>query len=174
MATLQIIEAVVDRLKRQIQTLAVENFPDKPSEYRLNHPNGALLVSYAGSHFGEIEGVGTVVQRQTITLSITVVMRLPNGSEGAVDVLDKVRAALIGFKPPDCHRKMWALNERFLDESAGIWQYALDMNTESILIEVVEDEPGALLTNLTMQDEYGRNEIRKMSDGTIIKEEFSL
>jgi hypothetical protein len=38
MATLHIIESVVDRLKKQIPKLAVENFPDKPSEYRLNHP----------------------------------------------------------------------------------------------------------------------------------------
>jgi hypothetical protein len=38
-----------------------------------------------------------VVQRQIITLSITVVMRLLNGSEGAIEVLDKVRAVLIGF-----------------------------------------------------------------------------
>jgi hypothetical protein len=174
MATLHIIESVVDQLKIQIPKLAVENFPDKPSEYRLNHPKGALLVSYAGSRFGETEDVGMVVQRQIITLSITVVMRLLNGSEGAIEVLDKVRAVLIGFKPPGCRRKIWAVNEKFLGESAGIWQYALDVNTESILIEADEVEPGALLTTITTQDEYNRNEISKMSDGTINKEESSV
>jgi hypothetical protein len=43
-----------------------------------------------------------------------------------------------------------------------------------MLIEADEVEPGALLTTITTQDEYNRNEISKMSDGTINKEESSV
>ena len=37
--TLQIIDAVVERLKVKLPQLAVEYFPDRPAEYRLNHPS---------------------------------------------------------------------------------------------------------------------------------------
>ncbi|WP_308170863.1 Gp37 family protein [Ralstonia syzygii] len=44
--TLHIIDALVARLKAKLPQLAVEYFPDKPADYRLNHPKGALLVSF--------------------------------------------------------------------------------------------------------------------------------
>ncbi len=132
--TLQIIDAVVDRLKVKLPQLAVEYFPDRPAEYRLNHPRGALLVSYPGSQFGDTVDVTCIAQPRTVKLSVTVLLRQLNGRGGAVDVVDDVRRALVGWRPPDC-RKVWAVSEKFLGESAGIWQYVVDMATESMLVE---------------------------------------
>lgn len=162
------------RLEKQVPKMAVESFPERPSEYRLNHPRGALLVSYAGGRFGAPDDVGIVVQSRTITLSITVVMRQLNGNGGAVDVLDQVRHALTGFKPPNCRRKMWAVSEKFLGESAGLWQYALDMNTEGVLVEDSDGDQGPRLTHTTTQDSFNQGNIRKAPDGTIFKEESTV
>ncbi|EKY7025774.1 hypothetical protein QFI32_005337, partial [Escherichia coli] len=51
MNVLPVLDAVLARLREKLPQLQVEYFPEKPAEYRLNHPAGALLVSYAGSRF---------------------------------------------------------------------------------------------------------------------------
>lgn len=149
--TLQIIDAVKARLTTLMPGLAVEYFPERPDEYRLNHPKGALLVSYLGSQFGEADDVGAVIQERTVKLTVTVVLRQLNGKNGAVDLLDTVRLALVGFKPPHCS-KTRALSEKFLGESAGIWQYALDVATETVQVEDVQVGTDPLLTLVNYEE----------------------
>ena len=149
--TLQIIDAVVGRLKVKIPQLAVEFFPDRPSEYRLNHPKGALLVSYPGSKFGDPIDITYVAQPRDVKLSVTVVMRQLNGRGGAVDVVDTVRQVLVGWRPPDC-KKARAGPDTFLGETAGLWQYAVDFSAETMLVEDTEGESGPLLTEVTYEE----------------------
>lgn len=149
--TLQIIDAVVGRLRVKIPQLVVEYFPDRPAEYRLNHPKGALLVSYLGSQFDTTVDVTHIAQPRTVKLSVTVILRQLNGKGGAVDVVDAVRLALVGFRPPDC-RKVWALSEKFLGETAGLWQYAVDVATESMLVEDADVNTETPLTQVTYEE----------------------
>ncbi|KVJ19552.1 Gp37 family protein, partial [Enterobacter asburiae] len=121
MNVLPVIDAVVARLKEKLPTLAVEYFPEKPAEYRLNHPKGALLVSYAGSRFDKPNDTSAVIQAQTIQLCVTVVFRQLNGKQGAVDVLDVVRRILGGYTPPNCRRRIWLTREVFIGEVKGLW-----------------------------------------------------
>lgn len=150
--TLQIIDSIVERLKLKIPQLAVEYFPDRLSEYRLNHPKGALLVSYLGSRFDPTVDVTFIAQPRTVNVSVTVILRQLNGRGGAVDVVDLVRMALVGFRPVDC-RKVWAVSEKFLGETAGLWQYAVDLATESVLVEDAEVNTEKTLTVVTYQEE---------------------
>lgn len=152
MRTLPIIDAVVARLKIKLPHLAVEYFPEKPADYRLNHARGALLLSYAGSQFAETVDVRYVCQPQTLKLSITVIVRQLNGRGGAVDVLDALRLSIIGYKPPNCRRKIWALSEKFLGENAGLWQYALDIATETMLMEDSDLDTEVSLRKITHQE----------------------
>ena len=149
--TLTIIDAVVARLKAAFPDLAVEYFPDKPAEYRLNHPRGALLVSYLGSQFDTTVDVTYIAQPRTVKLSVTVILRQLNGRGGAVDVVDAVRQALVGFRPPDC-RKVWAMSEKFLGETAGLWQYAVDVATEAMLVEDADVNTETPLTLVTYEE----------------------
>lgn len=150
--TLQIIDAVVKRLAMKLPHLAAEYFPDKPSEYRLNHPKGALLVSYLGSQFDKTVDVTYIAQPRTVKLSVTVILRQLNGKGGAVDVVDLVRAALVGFRPPDC-RKVWAVSEKFLGETAGLWQYAVDVASEAMLVEDADVNTETPLTEVTYEED---------------------
>jgi hypothetical protein len=147
-ATLDIIGAVVDRLKARRPELAVEFFPEKPSEYRLNHPKGALLVSYAGSRFGALADTGFVAQKRDIRLTITVVMRQLNGRGGAVEAVDAAREALFCWRPPDC-QGLRLVAEQFLGETANLWQYALDLTCEAIIVDAAEPEALPVLTKIT-------------------------
>lgn len=149
--TLQIIDAVVERLRAKLPALAVEYFPEQPADYRLNHPRGALLVSYAGSQFGDTVDTAVIAQPRTVKLSITVVLRQLNGRGGAVDVLDLVRLTLVGFRPPDC-RKARVVSEKFLGESAGLWQYAVDFSAEAMQVEDAEGTTEPLLTEVTYEE----------------------
>lgn len=172
--TLTIIDAVVARLKDRMPDLAVEYFPDKPSEYRLNHPRGALLVSYLGAKYQEPIDTSAVVQPATIKLTVTATLRQLNGKDGAVAVLTRLRSALIGYKPPNCRRKVWALAEQFLGETAGIWQYAMDVATEAIVVEDEDVDTGPALNHITTADSINRGETYKTPDGTIFQEEFTV
>ena len=172
--TLIIIDAVVARLKDRIPDLAVEYFPDKPAEYRLNHPKGALLVSYLGAKYQEPIDTSAVVQPATIRLTVTATLRQLNGKDGAVAVLTRLRSALVGYKPPNCRRKVWATAEQFLGETAGIWQYAMDVATEAIVVEDEEVDNEPPLIHITSEDSFNRGETYKASDGAIIQEEFNV
>ena len=62
MNVLPVLDAVLTRLREKLPQLQVEYFPEKPAEYRLNHPVGALLVSYAGSRFDKPNDIGAVLR----------------------------------------------------------------------------------------------------------------
>lgn len=151
--TTEILDAVVARLARAVPAVATEYFPEKPETYRLNHPVGALLLSYAGSVYGKQLDTTAVIQPRVLTLSVTVILRQLNGRAGAVDVLDDARQALLGFKPPDCRRRMWAIGEKFLGETAGLWQYALEMATEAVVVQEDETADSPLLSGVIYKDE---------------------
>ena len=42
---------IIERLKSKIKDVQVQGFPEKPSEFRLIHPIGALLVHYQGASY---------------------------------------------------------------------------------------------------------------------------
>lgn len=152
MPVLPVIDALVAHLQTDFPHFQVDYFPQKPAEFRLNHPTGALLVSYAGSRFDKPQALGAVIQTQTLSLCVTVVFRQLNGKQGALAVLDALRQTLGGLELPHCRRGLWLTRESFLGESQGLWQYALDMSTESLFIEDAPLPDGALLTHVNHEE----------------------
>ncbi|AXE34011.1 Gp37 family protein [Chromobacterium phragmitis] len=150
--TVEIIDALVARLQARLPGLLVEYFPERPAEYRLNHPAGALLVSYLGSQFAAPVDAGIVAQPRTLKLSVTVVLRQLNGRTGAVAVLDDVRRALVGYRLPDC-RKLQATAERFLGQTSGLWQYAVDLATQGMQIEEDDAADSPILTQVNHEEQ---------------------
>ncbi|KVN76034.1 hypothetical protein WL05_01825 [Burkholderia ubonensis] len=150
--TLEMVDAIVARLRVKLPALAAEYFPERPDDYRLNHAVGALLVSYPGSQYDATVDTAVVVQPRRVKFAVAVVLRQLNGRGGAIDVLDHVRAALVGFRPPDC-RKLVAISDKFLGESAGLWQYVIEFSAETVIVEDAEPNDGPLLTDITYQEE---------------------
>ena len=107
--TNEILEAVRSRLEEL--PLSAEFWPEEEKEYRLNHPVGAALVGYAGATY-DSRDTFAVIQRRELTLPVILVFRQLNGPDGAVDMLDRIRALLTGFRPPDCG-KLHMQSERF-------------------------------------------------------------
>ena len=127
-ATRPVIDAVVEHLQTAIPWVIVEVFPERPSEYQFIHPTGAILVGYGGSKFTDLEHLGNIAQQRDMTLVLTVIGRL----------------AIVGFRPPNC-LPCHLLQERFLNEDAGAWQYELTVQTETQQVEVCKPNTNPLL-----------------------------
>lgn len=137
MNILEIEQAIIERLKLKIDGIPVEPYPDKPSEYRLLHARGALLVRYVGSDFSPPLPTDIVVQDRDVDFDVVVVMRHLTGHDGIYEMLDSVRMALTGFKPLGCSQ-MYPTSEKFVSEENGIWQYAVTFRTRTQHIQRIE------------------------------------
>ncbi len=117
-------QSIIDRLKEQIGGIPVEAFPEKPSEYRLRHANGVLLVVYRGSKYSDSQGAGVTVQARQQEWDVVIVSRNLRSHTSAYDLLDQVRAALSGYRPVTAE-VMVPVREAFINEVNGIWQYGI-------------------------------------------------
>lgn len=135
--TNEILEAVRSRLAEL--PLSAEFWPEEEKEYRLNHPVGAALVGYAGATYVPSRDTFAVIQRRELTLPVILVFRQLNGRDGAVDMLDRVRALLVGFRPPDCG-KLHMRSERFAGQASRLWWYELTLTCAGLLVEATQTE----------------------------------
>lgn len=146
-ATRPIIEAVAAHLQQKIAWVQVDIFPERPADYQFIHPTGAVLVGYQSSKFTAIEGLGTIAQQRDLTLHLTIIGAHLHGDDGALAILDEVRLAIVGFKPPNC-LPCSLLQERFLSEDAGAWQYELTVQTTTQQVQVCQPENLPVFTQM--------------------------
>ncbi len=125
--------SIIDKLKTHFPEVLVEGFPDKPSEFILLHPIGALLVHYQGSNYSNSAALGYIVQDNKKEFSITIVTRNLRANQGAYEYLDKVKSILTGFQVDEC-TKLMPTKDFFISENGGIWQYGINftLNTTNI------------------------------------------
>lgn len=135
-ATLPILTALRDHLQAALPEYEVALFPDRPDGYRFIHPKGAVLIGYQGSKFTRLESLGMIAQQRDLTLNLTVFGRGVHHDGAALDLLDALRLAVVGYRPPDC-QPCHLLSEGFLAEDGGAWQYQLLMQTETQQVEAV-------------------------------------
>lgn len=138
-ATLPILEELRQRIFDQTSLFSVELFPDNPEDYRLNAEDGAILIQYLGSEFASSDSTSIVQQRRTLDIAITVLARSQHNEYGALQVLDAVRLAVMGFRPQQCS-PIYFVKEEWLGSESGIWQYQLIIRTYSHEVQVYEKQ----------------------------------
>lgn len=148
--TNEILESVRARLAEL--PLSAEFWPEEEKEYRLNHPVGAALVGYAGASYGPSRDTFAVIQTREITLAVILVFRQLNGPDGAVDMVDRIRSFLTGFRPPDCG-KLHMKSERFAGQASRLWWYELTLTCAGVLVEAMEEEDLPVLTDIDFEGE---------------------
>jgi len=134
----EIENQIIERINSKINDLHIQGFPEKPSEFRLTHPKGAILVHYQGGNYSESKSLGYMVQDKKLEFSVTVVTKNLRSHEGSYFYLDKVRQILTGYRPDNCS-KMQPIKEDFLSEDNGIWQYSINFSLTTPTIEETED-----------------------------------
>ena len=142
---------IASRLQAEFPDLAVEPFPDDPEEYRLNSPIGALLVRYHGAKYGDATDVHVMAQEKSAAVEITLVFRRLDGKEGVYHHLDAVRAALTGFVPEGWER-LRPLAEEFVFQQGGLWRYAMDFVTQTVVMEILPPDNAPVLTQVQYVD----------------------
>ena len=151
-ATLPILTALQNHLQTALPGYEVALFPDRPEAYRFIHPKGAVLIGYQGSKFTRLESLGMMAQQRDITLNLTVFGRGLHHDGAALDLLDALRLALVGYTPPNC-LPCHLLAEVFLSEDAGAWQYQLTAQTETQQVEqITQPDLAKFIQARTRQD----------------------
>lgn len=132
-ATQTLIDQTLAQVQAALPELEASLFPAVPTTFRLNHPLGAVLLAYPGSTSGGPMLMGRVEQERTVRLGFTLVTRQLWGNDGAATLLDRLRAALVGWRPADCE-PVYAVNDRLLQEDAGLWWYSAEFACVTRLI----------------------------------------
>lgn len=83
--------AIVDKIGIDIPEYIAELFPDDPKNYNMIHPNGALLVSYAGSTYNGKSGNQQV---RLMSYEVTIISKNLNGNLGVDAMVDRVRQSV--------------------------------------------------------------------------------
>lgn len=130
----EIENSIIEQLKKSFPEVLVEGFPDKPSEFILLHPIGALLVHYQGSNYTNSSALAYVNQENKKEFSITIVTRFLRHNQGAYEYLDKVKSVLTGFEPKGCS-KLLPIKDFFISEKSGIWQYGINFSLTTTNIQ---------------------------------------
>ncbi|TGY49589.1 hypothetical protein E5343_06285 [Rodentibacter caecimuris] len=133
-ATLPILESIRQRIESETKRFSIELFPDDLEHYNLTDEFGAVLVQYAGSRFESLDSTDIIQQRRKVFVALTVIARSQHDDTGALDMLDQVRLAVVGFKPTNC-TACHLISEEFAGEDRGLWQYQLIIQTETWQVE---------------------------------------
>lgn len=146
-ATKPILDSILAHLQATLPKYAVQLFPDHPAQYRFVHPLGAVLIGYQSSEFKDLRDVDLIAQERCMVLHFTVFGRGLHGDGAALDLLDALRLAIVGFRPVNAE-PIHLLGERFLSETAGAWQYELRAQTETMQIKNRTATPKPVLTEV--------------------------
>ena len=91
--------------------------------------------------FKRLQALGTyfadwldIVQDNKKEFSITIVTRNLRANQGAYEYLDKVKAALTGFRVDEC-TKLMPTKDFFISENGGIWQYGINFSLTTTNIQ---------------------------------------
>ena len=128
--------AIIEQLQTSFPEILVDGFPDKPSEFILLHPIGALLVHYQGSNYTSTQALGFVTQVNQKEFSITIVTKNLRNNNGAYEYLDKVKAELSGFQIDEC-TSLIPTKDFFISENKGIWQYGINFTLKTQNIQTI-------------------------------------
>lgn len=122
----------------EVVTREIANFPDRPEQYKLTHPIGALLVYYLRSQYQrEPINHAAVNQPKDIIINVRVKNRNLNTNEGAVadvqQVIDSLQGVDISSYNTTRPGRLYIIEDRFIDydPANGIWDYEVTIGVPS-------------------------------------------
>ena len=138
MSIRDIENSIIQRLKDKFPQFLVIGFPEKPQEFTLLHPTGAILVHYLGGNYSNSNSTNIISQDKKYVFSVTTVTRNLRNNNGAYETLDSIKNVLCGYKIDGC-TKLAPSKEGFISETNGIWQYEIEFTLTAPSIEIMEE-----------------------------------
>ena len=134
--TQRTLDLLAAEIAAALPELAVEPYPDAPQEYRLTHPQGAVLLSYLGAPSTPPRLLGLAAEQDiTFRFGLTLVSRRLWGEQGAILALDRLREALLGWRPPQCD-PLYHVSEALVGQDAQLWWHRAEYACTSRLSSV--------------------------------------
>lgn len=134
----EIENCIINKLQQNFSNFQVAGFPEKPQEYVLLHPTGAILVRYCGGSYSSSNSIGYISQDKKMEFGVTVVTRNLRSNSGTYETLDKIKNTLCGYKINGC-TKLTPTKENFISEQNGIWQYEILFTLTTPSVEEMEE-----------------------------------
>ena len=140
MSLLPLETAIVARVQAQVQPLGLktEAFPERPEDYHLTHPVGAVLVVYGGSTNGAVITEAPLSYERHIQSSLCLMLRGLRAPTGVYAVLEALRAALDGWTP-DGYRRGRVVKDVFIGNNDGTWIYELTFEATTQVVRPITD-----------------------------------
>jgi hypothetical protein len=132
-STNDMLKAIQEKIAQAHPNLSVELFPDRPDQYRLNHPVGAVLVSYSGSSYTTENLINVSSCMREMNVSLTMMVRSLNGDKGAIAITDSVRNTIHGQVLEGALSNIELVKDSFAGNDNGIWQYLLDIKFNQLI-----------------------------------------
>lgn len=140
----QVEDAIIARLKAEVPGYEIRGFPEKPGEFRLTHPKGAVLVAYGKGSFGRSESTDDLSrQPRRMEFDLFAVVRNLREHGGAYELLDGVRLALTGWGRDALGAAMFPVSEGYQDMTNGVWTYRLTMAVIVPALALATDQTSA-------------------------------
>lgn len=132
MTPLQCETTIKTILETAITNRKIELYPNRPEDYELLHPNGAVLINYLESSY-QREDINHlfVAQNRDAYVQIYVLNRNLLSSSGVKGDIQNVIAALQGYNISSYNEnrpgRIWVRSDKFYsyDESQGVWTYEI-------------------------------------------------
>lgn len=125
---------IINKLKQDITDLEVRSFPDNTSDYHLKHPKGSVLVHYNSAKFNKSLFKEVIIQECALIFDVISINRNLRDNNGSYETLERIRNSLTGFKLDSCE-KIYPIEENFITEDNGIWQYGVRFQMKTKHIE---------------------------------------
>ncbi len=119
------------------EKLIVE-IPESIEDYKLSHPNGALLVVYRGAEFEQANVSGYTVQQRNMEIGVIILARHKHSGKKPEEYIDFTLDVLSGKDVSskfNKQKKITAVSDEWIKEENGIWFYGVTFNFPTDFIE---------------------------------------
>lgn len=140
---------IKNRLVAKVGTgIDVEVLPEKQSDFATPFSKTKVSVCYKMSDYEKPKSTHHVVQQEDMQAELVIQGRNLRGVNGVYDAFNKVRLAIIGFKPTHCGL-IYGVSFKFEERTEGIWTYVFTIAARSEMVMLADNvvEPG--ITEIT-------------------------
>ena len=113
--------------------IPVEDFPDNPSDYRMDSNEAAILVRYRGRKANQDQTMGLQTQMVKRVFEITIMTRDLNGPLGAYLLLEGAHDALYG-KQYAHSTKAREVSSGFVSRSGSLWRHEIILELDGFIV----------------------------------------
>lgn len=140
--------------------ITVVPMPENEKQFKKPFEGVRVTVGYIESKFGsktdseEFKTVHLITQDERVYFDIYIESRLRRGDYGLLPTLDKLRRALIGYKPVGCY-KLFAISQDEMIFDEDLWRFSFKIAAYTMLVEQPDQVNEPLLQQVSYDTNFG-------------------